>query len=80
MIPVGAGEYIYTPRGSLWADPLVDSAAAQLRAVATDRAAAKRKVEAARSFVAEHLGLEATARRYGERLAAIRSGLRKENE
>ena len=77
LIPVGTDEYIYTPRGSLWADPLVDSAAAQLRLVVTDRAAAARKVKAARAFVTKDLGLEATARRYGERLAAIRGGMRK---
>ena len=80
LILVGADEYIYTPRGSLWADPLVDSAATQLRLVVSDRAAAARKAKAARTFVTTELGLEATARRYGERLAAIRGGMRKASE
>lgn len=77
LIPVGTDEYIYTPHGSLWADPSIEAAAEQLRLVSSDKSAAARKAGAARAFVATHLGLEVTAKRYGERLAAIRGGMRK---
>ena len=72
LIPVEADEYIYVPRGSVWADPSMESAAVQMRHVVADRAAAARKVDAARAYVAREMSLAAVSRRYAQRLAAIR--------
>lgn len=77
LIPAGAGEYIYTPRGSLWADPSIDAAAAQMKIVADDRAAAASKAATARAFVEKELSIETIARRYADRLAIIRTRLKK---
>ena len=72
LISVAPDEYIYVPRGSVWADPSIASAAAHMRHVVADRAAGARKAEAARAFVESELSLIAVGKRYAQRLAAIR--------
>ena len=72
LIPVAADEYIYVPRGSVWADPSIGSAAAHMRHVVADPAAAAHKAEAARAFVVREMSFAAVGKRYAQRLAAIR--------
>ena len=72
LIPVASDEYIYVPPGSVWADPLVDSAAAHMRDVVADPAGAAAKADTAKAFVRRELSLARVGRRYAERLAAIR--------
>jgi glycosyltransferase involved in cell wall biosynthesis len=66
-------EYIYVERGSLWADPRRDIAAARMREVANDREAARAKGRNAARFIGENFSVEAIGRRYRKRLTEIRA-------
>lgn len=64
-------DYIFVRRGQKWAEPDIDHAARQLRAVYDDPAARKAKVEAAFANVRQNFSPEAIAKRYGSRLREI---------
>lgn len=64
-------EYLFVSRGQVWADPKMDSAIAQLRAVRADRAERERRAAAGRAFVYENFSLDAQARKYTARLDEI---------
>ncbi|UHC19522.1 glycosyltransferase family 4 protein [Methylobacterium currus] len=73
LVGVRTEEYIFVERGSQWADPNVTQAAAAMRRVASDKAAARAKGEQAARFVTTHFSVPAIARRYGRRLEEIRA-------
>lgn len=64
-------DYIFVRKGQKWAEPDIDHAARQLRAVFDDPEARRRKVEAAHAFVQARFSAEAIARRYEARLDEI---------
>jgi len=64
-------DYIFVRRGQKWADPDVDHAARQLRAVYDDPAARAAKVEAAFQNVQQNFSAKAIAKRYETRLREI---------
>ena len=61
------------PRGAYWAEPNLDHAAAQMRAITDDPAAARATGERARESLRETLSLEAAGKRMKARLDAIRT-------
>jgi len=61
----------FVRRGQKWADPDVDHAARQLRAVYDDPAARAAKVEAAFQNVQQNFSAKAIAKRYETRLREI---------
>jgi glycosyltransferase involved in cell wall biosynthesis len=65
------GDYIFVRKGSVWAEPRVDSAARQLRAVYDDPARARARAEAAYAAIRRDFSVGAIARRYGDRLRQI---------
>ncbi len=67
-------DYIFVRRGQKWADPDIDHAARQLRAVWADPAARQVKVEAAFRNVRTNFSPEAIAKRYEARLKEILAG------
>lgn len=71
LVPVFPSEYLYVERGSHWAEPSIESAAAAMRAIREDPAKARRKSEAAQSFVREKFSLGVVAERYRARLFEI---------
>ena len=73
LVGVREAEYIFVERGSQWAQPRRAHAAARMREVAADPAAARAKGEAAAVFVKRNFSIEAIARRYAGRLAEIRA-------
>ena len=66
-------EYIFVERGSRWAEPSIASAAAALREVYADPAAAKARAERAFRAVQEGFSITAIGRRYGTRLTEIQA-------
>lgn len=64
-------DYIFVIPGQKWADPRLDSAVAQLRAVAYDAEDRMRRVEAATRFVQANFSEEAIAARYAARLKEL---------
>jgi glycosyltransferase involved in cell wall biosynthesis len=64
-------DYIFVIPGQKWADPRLDSAVAQLRAVAYDAEDRERRVEAATRFVQANFSEEAIAARYAARLKEL---------
>jgi glycosyltransferase involved in cell wall biosynthesis len=75
LISVREEEYIYVERGSQWADPRLDEAAALMRELATRPIAARVKGEAAAKFVKANFSVAAIGKRYAARLADIRKTL-----
>ncbi|WP_372922003.1 glycosyltransferase [Roseovarius sp.] len=69
------GDYIFVRPGSQWAEPSVDHAAAQLRAAYDDPARRRAKADAALTYIRNNFSRDAIARRYGDRLREILSGL-----
>lgn len=65
------GDYIFVRKGSLWAEPSVESAARQLRAIHDDPARARARAEAAYAAIRRDFSVAAIARRYGDRLRQI---------
>ena len=68
-------EYIFVRRGSIWAEPSVDSAAKQLRLAYDDPEARKAKAQAAQKHIRTAFSTEAIAERYGSRLRDILKSL-----
>ena len=68
---LGADDYIFVRKGQKWAEPDIDDAARQLRAVWSDPAARAARAEAAFANVRANFSAEAVARRYQARLDAI---------
>ncbi|MCF4130228.1 glycosyltransferase [Methylobacterium sp. SyP6R] len=73
LVGVRTEEYIFVERGSRWADPDVMQAAAAMRQVAADKAAARAKGQEAARVVAAQFSVGAIARRYGRRVEEIRA-------
>lgn len=70
-VPVMPGEYVSVEPGHVWASPDHDSAVAALRSVRARHEDRARRAQAASALAHTHYGVEATARRYEERLKAI---------
>ncbi len=70
-IPLQKGDYIFTRRGSVWAEPSVDHAAAQMRAVYDNPGERQAKVNAAYGFVQKHFSKQSIADRYEHRLHEV---------
>jgi glycosyltransferase involved in cell wall biosynthesis len=64
-------DYIFVIPGQKWADPRLDSAVAQLRAVAYDAEDRQRRVDAATRFVQANFSEEAISARYAARLKEL---------
>lgn len=64
-------DYIFVVPGQQWAEPRLDSAVAQMRAVAYDAEDRARRVEAATRFVQSNFSEEAIAARYAARLREL---------
>ncbi|HEY8260383.1 MAG TPA: glycosyltransferase family 4 protein [Methylosinus sp.] len=64
-------DYIFVIPGQRWADPRLDSAVAQLRAVAYDAEDRQRRVEAATRYVQANFSEEAISARYAARLKEL---------
>jgi glycosyltransferase involved in cell wall biosynthesis len=64
-------DYIFVVPGQRWADPRLDSAVAQLRAVAYDAEDRQRRVDAATRFVQAKFSEEAISARYAARLKEL---------
>lgn len=62
------GDYIFMRRGSKWAEPNLEHAAAQMRAVYDDPKTRAKKVRAAQAHIRKNFSVEAIAKRYGKRL------------
>ncbi|WP_018261094.1 glycosyltransferase [Methylobacterium sp. WSM2598] len=73
LVGVQRDEYIFVERGSVWADADLRQAAAAMRHVATDRAAARAKGVSAARLVKARFSIPAIAKRYGARLEEIRA-------
>jgi len=69
--PLQKDDYIFVRNGSVWAEPDINHAAAQLRAAFDDPVARAAKATAARALIHENFSLEAIAKRYGARLQDI---------
>ena len=65
------GDYIFIRPESVWAEPSVDSAAAQLRAAYDDPKERKARAERAYQFIRKDFSVDAIAKRYGDRLREI---------
>jgi glycosyltransferase involved in cell wall biosynthesis len=74
-VPLDREDYIFVRRGQKWAEPDIDHAARQLRAVWADPAARRARVEAAYAHIRRNFSPEAIARRYEARLRQIFAGL-----
>ncbi len=68
-------DYIFVRRGQKWADPDIDHAARQMRAVWADPADRAARVEAAFANVRQNFSPEAIAKRYETRLRQVLPGL-----
>lgn len=68
-------DYIFVLPGQKWAEPRLDSAAAQMHAVRNDATARTAKAAAAYDNVQKNFSEAAIARRYAVRLAEIMDGL-----
>ncbi len=75
LVSVREDEYIFVERGSVWAQPNIETAASHMRAVAGDPWAAKMKGEAAANYVKANFSLRAIGQRYAARLAQLRPSL-----
>lgn len=73
MTGVREDEYIFVERGSQWAQPDLDQAAAIMRGLAEDPAGAKAKGKAAEAFIKTNFSFDAIGRRYAARLAEVRA-------
>ncbi|WP_349295130.1 glycosyltransferase (plasmid) [Thioclava sp. 'Guangxiensis'] len=65
------GDYIFTPKGAVWAEPDVETAARLLRQVYEDPAARERKTAYALDFIRTHFSTTPIAARYKVRLEQI---------
>ncbi|MDC0739357.1 glycosyltransferase [Cognatishimia sp. SS12] len=74
LIPVAEGDYIFTKRGQMWAEPDVAHAAKQMRCVFDDAAARAQRVEAAWQLVQADFSAAAIGARYASRLQDILEG------
>lgn len=74
-VPLKPSDYVYVRNGNVWAEPHIDHAAQQLRAVYRDDAMRLAKVEAARAFVGTEFSSSAISKRYAARLRAILDSL-----
>jgi glycosyltransferase involved in cell wall biosynthesis len=73
-VALAPDDYIFVRRGQKWAEPDIDHAARQLRALHADPARRAARAEAARRRVRADFSVEAIARRYGARLREILKG------
>jgi glycosyltransferase involved in cell wall biosynthesis/tetratricopeptide (TPR) repeat protein len=71
LVPVRSHGALWESEGACWAEPEIDSAAAQMRRVYEDYPAALEKAAAARSAILEKYSAEAFAATLRSRLAAI---------
>ena len=76
MVGVREEEYIFVERNSQWAQPDLQHAAALMRALAADPAAAKAKGQAGATHIKANFSIEAIGKRYAARLAEVRAQLR----
>ncbi|WP_339109634.1 glycosyltransferase [Thioclava sp. GXIMD4216] len=65
------GDYIFTPKGAVWAEPDVEAAARQLRRVYDDPVARAAKTAHALDHIRRNFSAEAIATRYNARLEEI---------
>ena len=72
MVGVREEEYIYGERGSHWAQPDIDQAAALMRAAVADPTATRTKGAAAAAHIKANFSIETIGRRYSTRLAEVR--------
>ncbi|MEH6829217.1 MAG: glycosyltransferase [Sulfitobacter sp.] len=70
-------DYIFVRKGSVWAEPSVDSAAKQLRAAYDNPEQRMAKADAAQSYIRGSFSTEAIAERYGARMREILKDLDK---
>jgi glycosyltransferase involved in cell wall biosynthesis len=70
LVPIGVGAPPYPAHGR-WAEPDLDHAAAQMRAVFSDRAEAARRAAAGREWIREHHSPEVAGQAMGQRLEHI---------
>mgnify|MGYP002853049355 CR=1 FL=1 len=75
LTELGPHDYIFVRPGQKWAEPDVDDAARQMRALYDDPQEAKRRAEAAWNNVQTAFGETAIAKRYGARMHEILAGL-----
>ena len=73
MVGVREEEYIYVERGSHWAQPDSDQAAALMRSAVADPATARAKGAAAAAHIKAKFSIETIGRRYSARLAEVRA-------
>ena len=73
LIGVREDEYIFVERGSLWSQPDLNQAAAIMRALVADPAAARAKGRAAADHIKANFSYAAIGRRYAARLAEVRA-------
>jgi glycosyltransferase involved in cell wall biosynthesis len=72
LVPVPPLSYVYASSGAVWAEPDVSHAAEIMRGLVADPEEGRRRGDRARAFVATDVSPEAVARRYAERIHAIR--------
>lgn len=70
-VPLRQEEYIFVRRGSRWAEPSVDHAAAQLRTAFDNPDQRAAKAQAAQDYIKANFSTSAIAERYGARLREI---------
>lgn len=75
LTPLKPDDYIFVREGQTWAEPDVDHAARQMRALAADPAERARRARAARTRVQTDFSEEAIGRRYAARLRSILTDL-----
>ena len=69
--PLRQEDYIFVRKGSIWAEPSVESAAKQLRATYDNPDQRTAKAQAAQNYIRESFSTEAISQRYGSRLREI---------
>ncbi|MEM1235985.1 MAG: glycosyltransferase [Pseudomonadota bacterium] len=73
---IARDDYIFTPEGARWAAPDVANAAAQMRALWSDKEARDLRTASARRHVEDAFSTENIAKRYGARLNTILSEIK----
>lgn len=74
------GDYIFVRPGSKWAEPQVEHAAQQLRAMFDDPAQRQARAQAALTHIRQNFSRDAIAKRYGDRLRNILKELEKKKD
>lgn len=75
LVPLKPGDYIFLRDEAVWANPNLEHAASQLRAVYDDNDARVAKAKAAKDHIRRDFSTKAIAKRYGKRLRKILTGL-----